>query len=131
MEKLKFKEETYNILGAAMEVHRQLGCGFTEKVYQDALEIELQLRKIPYKREARIQVRYKSDLLPSEFVPDFICYDCIIVELKAVQELENIHRAQTINYTKVAGFETSLLINFGSESLEYERLFAIVKDYNP
>ena len=123
MDKLSYRDETYNIIGAAMEVHKQLGCGFTEKVYQDALERELQLRGIPYQREVRMQVTYKGETLNSEFVPDFVCYGHIIVELKAVQEIENLHRAQAINYTKVAGFETALLINFGAESLEYERLF--------
>ena len=123
MDKLSYRDETYNIIGAAMEVHKQLGCGFTEKVYQDALERELQLRSIPYQREARMQVTYKGVMLDSEFVPDFVCYGHIIVELKAVEEIENLHRAQAINYTKVADFETALLINFGAESLEYERLF--------
>ena len=123
MDRLSYKDETYCIIGAAMEVHKQLGCGFTEKVYQDAFERELQLRNIPYQREVRMQVIYKGKTLNSEFVPDFVCYGHIIVELKAVPEIENIHRAQTINYTKVAGFDTALLINFGAESLEYERLF--------
>ena len=129
MDKLSYRDETYNIIGAAMEVHKQLGCGFTEKVYQDALERELQLRSIPYQREVRMQVSYKGETLHSEFVPDFVCYGHIIVELKAVQEIENLHRAQTINYTKVADFETALLINFGAESLEYERLFNNKKSY--
>ena len=106
-----------------MEVHKQLGCGFTEKVYQDAMELELQLRNIPFRREDRLQVQYKGKMLNSEFVPDFVCYDNIIVELKAVQELDDLHRAQAINYTKVANAPTALLINFGAESLEFERLF--------
>ena len=123
MNNLKFSQETYNIIGAAMEVHRQLGCGFTEKVYQDALERELTLRNIPHSREVHMPVIYKGKVLDSVFIPDFVCYGKIILELKAVQALENLHRAQTINYTKVANVETALLINFGSESLEYERLF--------
>lgn len=118
-----YEEKTYQIIGAAMEVHQQLGCGFTEKVYQDAMDKELQLRKIPYGREVRMHVSYKGETLDAEFVPDFICYNNIIVELKAVQELENLHRAQTINYSKVANAKVALLINFGTESLEYERLF--------
>ena len=101
-EKYLFENETYKIIGAAMEVHRQLGCGFTEKVYQDALEKEFLLQGIPNKREVHLHVTYKGEALNSDFIPDFVCYDCIIVELKAVQELDNLHRAQAINYTRVA-----------------------------
>jgi len=118
-----WEQETYKIVGAAMEVHRQLGCGFTEKVYQEALEKEFLLRAIPYRREVRMRVLYKNEVLGTEFVPDFVCYDQIIVELKAVQELDNIHRAQAINYARVAGVDLALLINFGSTSLEHERLY--------
>lgn len=118
-----WEQETYKIVGAAMEVHRQLGCGFTEKVYQEALEKEFLLRAIPYRREVRMRVLYKNEVLGTEFVPDFVCYDQIIVELKAVQELDNIHRAQVINYARVAGVDLALLINFGSTSLEHERLY--------
>lgn len=112
---------TYEIIGAAMEVHRRLGCGFTEKVYQDALEKELQFRGIPYEREVRMQVMYRGEPLDSEYIPDFVCYKNIIVELKAIQELEDLHRAQAINYLHVANARTALLINFGATSLEYER----------
>ena len=118
-----YKEETYNIIGAAMEVHKILGCGFTEKVYQDALEKEFIKRDIPYQREVRMQVTYKGEVLASEFIPDFVCYDQIIIELKAVQELDNIHRAQAINYVHVANTKAALLINLGAESLEHERIF--------
>lgn len=114
---------TYSIIGAAMEVHRQLGCGFTEKVYQDALEHELILQNIPYEREARMQVTYKGKVMASEFVPDFVCYNQIIVELKAVEELTSLHQAQAINYANVANMKVALLINFGTETLEYKRLF--------
>ena len=114
---------TYDIIGAAMEVHKTLGCGFTEKVYQDALEKEFQLRSIPYEREARMRVVYKGAELATEFIPDFVCYGKVIVELKAVSELDDIHRAQAINYGKVSGMTVSLLINFGSMSLEYERFY--------
>ena len=115
------KEETYQIIGAAMAVHQYLGCGFTEKVYQDALEIEFQAQGIPYKREEPIHVSYRGVQLDSLFVPDFICFDHIIVELKAVKELEDVHRAQAINYGKVADAEVALLVNFGESSLRYER----------
>lgn len=118
---LLHKEKTFQIIGAAMAVHKYLGCGFTEKVYQDALEVEFQARGIPYEREQPMEVLYRGVRLNSQFVPDFICFDNIIVELKAVKELEDIHRAQAINYGKVAETEVALLINFGESSLRYER----------
>ena len=117
------ENDTYAVIGAAMEVHNQLGCGFTEKVYQDALEREFQLQHIPYEREVRMRVMYKGEELQSDFIPDFVCYGKVIVELKAVQELEDMHRAQAINYGKVSGHPVSLLINFGNTSLEYERFY--------
>ena len=121
MDSYMYKNETYQIIGAAMAVHRTLGCGFTEKVYQDALEVELRKENIPYVRELPIHVQYNGIELNSEFRPDFICFDKIIVELKAVKELEDIHRAQAINYGRVAKVTVSLLINFGETSLKYER----------
>jgi GxxExxY protein len=121
METYICKGETFNIIGAAMAVHRALGCGFTEKVYQDALEVEFQAQGIPYLREQPIYVTYRDKQLHTEFIPDFICFDHIIVELKAVRELEDFHRAQVLNYAKVANKKLSLLINFGETSLHYER----------
>lgn len=115
------KDETYQILGAAMAVHRELGSGFTEKVYQAALEIEFQERGIPYEREVPLHAIYHQIELKAEFIPDFICYNRIVVELKAVKELDDIHRSQTINYTKIAGLELGLLLNFRAKSLQYER----------
>ena len=115
------KDETYQILGAAMAVHRELGSGFTEKVYQAALEIEFQERGIPYEREVPLHAIYHQIELKSEFIPDFICYNRIVVEIKAVKELDDIHRPQTINYTKIAGLELGLLLNFRAKSLQYER----------
>jgi len=121
MEMYICKEETFKIIGAAMAVHRELGCGFTEKIYQDALEIEFQEQNIPYLRERPIHASYRNKQLHAEFIPDFICFDNIIVELKAVKELEDFHRAQALNYAKVANKKLSLLINFGETSLQYER----------
>ena len=121
---LLFRDEVHKIVGAAMAVHRYFGCGFTEKVYQDALEQELLSLNIPFLREQPIQVTYRDVQLKTQFIPDFICYDKIIVELKAVSELDDTHRSQAINYAKVAGYKVALLINFGNTSLEFER-FAV------
>jgi GxxExxY protein len=119
--KLLFPQESYAIVGAAMKVHEILGGGFTEKVYQDALAVEFGEQGIPFQREQEIHAHYKGVTLPSTFVPDFICYNCIIVELKAVRELEDIHRSQAFNYAKVANMQLALLVNFGTDRLEYER----------
>ena len=118
---LRYEQETYNIIGAAMKVHSELGPGFTERVYQEALAIEFSDRGIPFDREKEIHATYKGIELEGTFVPDFICYDKIIVELKAVKELDDVHRSQAINYAKIAGFNLSLLINFGVSSLVKER----------
>ena len=118
---LRYEQETYNIIGAAMKVHSELGPGFTEKVYQEALAIEFSDRGIPFEREKEIHASYKGIVLEGTFVPDFICYDKIIVELKAVKELDDVHRSQAINYAKIAGYSLSLLINFGESSLVKER----------
>ncbi len=117
-----FPQESYAIIGAAMKVHSTLGCGFTEKVYQDALAVEFNKNKIPFQREVELHVVYDDIELPSTFIPDFICYDKIIVELKAVRELDDMHRSQAYNYAKVSGYQLSLLVNFGEPSLTYERL---------
>ena len=124
MESFKYKEETHRIIGAAMTIHRFFGCGFTEKVYQDALEQELRALGIPYLREPALHAYYRGVQLHTSFVPDFLCFDKIIVELKAVKELDDVHRSQAINYAKVAGLEIALLINFGEPSLKFER-FAV------
>lgn len=104
-----------------MKVHSILGPGFIEKVYQESLALEFQERNIPFQREVEIHASYKNVVLSGTFVPDFICFDKIIVELKAVRELEDVHRSQAINYAKVAGYKLAILINFGEVSLEYER----------
>ena len=121
MENFIYKQETHDIIGAAMAVHRYFGCGFTEKVYQDALEIELKNQNIPFEREAELHAVYNGQELATTFKPDFICFNKIIVELKAVQELDDVHRAQAINYGKVSDSDIALLINFGEPSLKFER----------
>ena len=118
---LRYSQETYQIIGAAMKVHSLLGPGFTEKVYQDALALEFMERGIPFKREVELHASYKGVTLDSTYKPDFICYDKMIVELKAVKEIDDVHRSQAINYAKVAGFKLSLLFNFEQTSLEKER----------
>lgn len=105
-----------------MEVHRVVGMGFTEPVYQDALEIEFKLRGIPYEREKTFGLEYKGNKLDKTFRTDFVCYDSIIVELKALYSLENEHVTQVYNYLKASGMKLGLLINFGRESLSYERI---------
>ena len=114
--------ETYAILGAAMKVHTELGRGFLENVYQDALEIELREQKIPYQRELKIPVFYRGIPLSSYFIADFICFENIIVELKALPELSGKEKSQTLNYLKATDFKRGLLINFGKDRLEYERI---------
>lgn len=121
------KKEMYDIIGAAMEVHRVLGCGFPEKVYQDALEVELKLRGIPYEREKHLQVVYKNKVLEHDFFADFVCYGNIIVELKAVREMEDVFKAQCINYLKATGWKHSLLLNFGQPSLIYDKINNLFK----
>lgn len=116
-----YKTETYEIIGAAMEVHRSLGHGFLESVYQEALEVELKSRRIPFSSQSPIEIYYKQQLLTKYFVADFYCYDSIIVELKAVSEILPIHEAQIINYLKATKKELGLIINFGTDSLEYKR----------
>lgn len=119
---LLYKDEAYQIIGACIEVHRELGCGFLEAVYQEALEIEFRARNIPYIREALLKIQYKETILKKEYFADFICYDKIIVELKALSELHGEHESQVLNYLKATGFRLGILVNFGQKSLEYKRL---------
>jgi GxxExxY protein len=114
-------EQTYAIIGAAMKVHQELGCGFLEAVYQDAFEIELTKRDIPFLREQKIVIFYCGQELKSYYIADFICCGNIIVELKALSELSGREKAQVLNYLKATGLKKALLINFGKESLEFQR----------
>ena len=115
-------QRTYKIIGAAMEVHRELGSGFLEAVYQEALEKEFTIQEIPFKAQPEIRIKYKGKLLEKKYQPDFICFDEVIVEIKAISELSGIEEAQIINYLKATGLKKGLLINFGSKSLQYKRM---------
>ena len=116
------RTEVFKIIGAAMEVHKELGCGFLEAVYQEALELEFQYRKIPHRREAKLDIYYKGQLLKKSYEADFICYGNVIVELKALSALTSEHESQLLNYMKSTGLKVGLLINFGRKSLEYKRM---------
>ena len=115
-------ERTYKIIGAALEVHKELGCGFLEAVYQEALQREFKIQGIPHKSQPVIEIKYKGEPLNKTYQPDFTCYDEIILEIKALQKLSGLEEAQLINYLKATGLKVGLLINFGSKSLEHKRL---------
>lgn len=114
--------QTYAIIGAAMTVHKELGHGFLEAVYQEALGLELTARKIPFEREVSLTIRYRGQALGCSYKADFICFGEIIVELKAIERLGDPEKAQAINYLNATQFTRALLFNFGSSSLEYQRL---------
>lgn len=120
---LVFKEECFKIIGACFEVYNEKGCGFLESVYQECLEIELGHQQISYTAQQSLRLVYRNIELKQRFVPDFICYGKIIVEIKAVSKLTDEHRAQTINYLNATGFQLGVLVNFGGHpKLEWERL---------
>lgn len=110
-----YKEECYELLGAIFEVHKELGSGFLEKVYQEALALEFQQRNIPFEREKPLHIFYKNHLLKQDYVADFVCYGKIIIELKAVSELSPIHEAQLFNYLKATGMKVGYLVNFSEK----------------
>ena len=110
-----------------MTVFNELGSGFLEKVYQEALELEFIEKGIPYKREAHLEIKYKGHPLQQEYIADFICYDKIIVELKAVTQLNEVHSAQVFNYLKATGLDLAILVNFGERNIKIERLFNFMK----
>ena len=112
-----YAKEVYDINGALFEVFKNLGPSLLEKGYQEALEIEFQIRNIPYEREKRFNIVYKGQQLKQEYIADFVCYGKIILELKSVSELTDIHRAQVINYLKITGLKLALLQNFNVSSM--------------
>ena len=118
---LLYSDLTRDIIGAAIEVHKILGVGFLESVYEEALAIEFELQKIPSERQKTIDVFYKNRLA-KQFVCDFIVYDKIVIELKAIRKISDIEKAQMLNYLKATGLNLGLILNFGSGSLEVKRL---------
>ncbi len=120
---LLYKEEVYLIIGAAMEVYNQLGPGFLEAVYQEALEIELEERKIPFEPQVQINVLYKGRCLKQTYKPDLLAFDKIVIEIKALDQLSSREEAQLLNQLKATKAEMGLLINFGSDNkLEWHRM---------
>ena len=124
---LLYEEESYLIIGAALAVHKELGNGFLEAVYQEALEKEFNFRNIPYRREVPLTIYYKNEPLNKFYTVDFICYGKIIVELKALSAINSDHQSQVLNYLKASKLNLGLIINFGKQSLEHKR---IIKEKN-
>ena len=119
-------QKTYKIIGAAIEVHKELGCGFLEAVYQEALEREFIAHGIPFKSQPTVEILYKGKPLTKTYQPDFLCFNKVIVEIKSLGELSGVQEAQLINYLKATGLKLGLLLNFGTRSLEHKRF---VYDY--
>lgn len=122
MVELYLKEEAYKIIGICMEVHKILGKGHSEIIYGDALEYEFNKNKIPYKREMKFNISYKEIILPHFYYSDFVAFDEIILEIKAISELTNSEIKQTLNYLAASKNKLGLLVNFGEDSLKYHRI---------
>lgn len=118
----RFKEECYDIIGACMDVANELGCGFLESVYQEALNLEFIEQGIPFEKEKVLDIYYKGHLLSKKYMADFVCFNQIILELKAVESLRPEHMAQVLNYLKATGMTIDLLVNFGTTKLQYKRI---------
>ena len=119
---LLYAEESFKINGAIYEVHKALGPGLLEKVYQEALEKELKFQGIPFEREKSFTITYKGEELEQKYIADFVIYDKIVVELKAVEELLPVHKAQVINYLTITGLKLGLLVNFNTRQVKPERI---------
>jgi GxxExxY protein len=123
MADILFKDESYRIIGASFEVYNEMGCGFLEAVYQECLVCESRDQNIPFVARQRLPLKYKHHQLETMYEPDFVCFDSIVIELKAAKELCDEHRAQVHNYLKATGYRLGLLVNFGQHpKLEYERI---------
>lgn len=120
---LLYKDESYALIGACFEVYKEKGNGFVEPVYQECLELELATQKIPHAVQGPLRLTYKGTELRQRYIPDFLCYDKIILKIKAVKQLTDEHRAQVLNYLKATGLRLGLLVNFGHyPKVEYERI---------
>ncbi len=120
---LLYKQESYDILGACFEVYKEKGCGFVEPVYQECLQLEFGFRNMPAVPQVELELFYKGHLLTQKYKPDFLCFEKIVLEIKAVSELIEEHRSQVHNYLKATGHRLGLLVNFGHYPLlEYERI---------
>jgi GxxExxY protein len=122
MNKIIYSEESFQIIGACMEVHTELGCGFHEAVYQEALSIVLNEKGIPFEKEKELSIAFRGKHLSKKYKADFLCFGKIIIELKALSELSSEHESQVINYLKATGYKLGLLINFGTKSLKFKRI---------
>jgi GxxExxY protein len=123
MSDLLLKDESYRIMGACFEVYKEKGCGFVEPVYQECLEIEFELQNLPNISQQHLNLNYKGRRLKQTYIPDFICFDQVILEIKAVSSLCDDHRAQVHNYLKATGYRLGLLVNFGHHpKVEWERI---------
>ena len=123
MSELLLKDECYQIMGACFEVYKEKGCGFVEPVYQECLEIEFELQDLPAVAQQQLALDYKGRRLKQIYIPDFICFDQIILEIKAVTQLCDEHRSQVHNYLKATGYRLGLLVNFGHyPKVEWERI---------
>jgi len=116
------KNECYKVIGSCMSVHNELAAGFLEPVYQEALSYELNERRVPHEKEKLLEISYKGIILDKKYVADFVCFNELIVELKALKSLTKEHTAQVLNYLKATGFRIGLLINFGTTKLQYKRI---------
>lgn len=123
--KILYKDESFKIIGACMKVHRSLGAGFLEAVYEEALEKEFLIQNIPFKRQFKLELYYDNQKLKKQYRADFVCYDAIILELKAVSHIPDVFYAQLKNYLKCTKMELGMLINFGMSSLIYKRIVNI------
>ncbi len=121
-EELIYKEEAYKIIGCCMEVHKTLGNGFLEAVYQEALALEFIKSEIPFEQEKKLEINYKGNILEKKYYADFVCYDKIIIELKASNDIYSEYISQTLNYLKASQFKLGLIVNFGTKSLQYKRV---------
>jgi GxxExxY protein len=122
MPTIAYDSQTYDIIGCAMDVHREKGCGFLERVYQQCMAIELRARNVPFKQQVTLPITYKGLTLSSRYCVDFICYGEVLVELKALASLTPADDAQVINYLRASDLERAVLLNFGARSLQYKRL---------